>query len=196
MPAHYLPLSNPRSAPDAGREMEDAFDLDNDDEHDTHGDHESTPLTHNVTPPTTAPYESSSRPESTALAGGYDFEREYDFPPPGSPPPPTSHALPNDWGNSNGFLPTAPIAIPKPRRSFFQRVAGAILPTHYQPVPTENHSARPTGGGIENDGVFANVTAKPQAPRTVLSANGDVHIVPEDNQKETPPVRLALVCKL
>ena len=75
MPAHYLPLSNPRSAPDAGREMEDAFDLDNDDEHDTHGDHESTPLTHNVTPHTTAPLESSSRPETTALVGGYDFER-------------------------------------------------------------------------------------------------------------------------
>lgn len=188
MPARYLPLSNPRSAPDAGREMEDAFDLDNDDEQDAHVAHESTPLTHNNSSPTTTPHDSSSRTETTALPGGYDFEREYDFPPPGSPPAPSSQALPNDFGNSNGLLPTAPIAIPKPRRSLFQRFAGAILPTHYQPVPTEQHSTRPTGGGIENDGVFANVTAKPQAPRTVLSANGEVHIVPEDNQKESPPV--------
>ncbi|KAF8199605.1 metal homeostatis protein bsd2 [Pholiota molesta] len=195
MSARYAPLPNPRSAQDADREMEEAFDLEHDmeEDNDAHGAHESTPLTrptpHSPKPaPPAAAADSSLQMETSAIPSGtYDFEREYDFPPPGSPPPPTSQALPNDYGNSNGFLPTAPVAIPKPRRSLFQRVAGAILPTHYQRLPTENHSTRPTGGGIENDGVFANVTAKPQPVRTVRAANGEVHIVPEDNQKESPP---------
>ncbi|KAF8968171.1 hypothetical protein BDZ97DRAFT_1655517 [Flammula alnicola] len=182
MSARYAPLSNPRSAPDAQREMEEAFDLD--DDNDAHTAHESTPLTNNVISPHPEP---SSRQETSAIPGVYDFEREYDFPPPGSPPPPSSRALPNDYGNSNGLLPTSPVAIPKPRRSFFSRVAGAILPTHYQRVPTEHPLTHPTGGGIENDGVFANVTAKPQAARVVRTEDGDVHMVPEDNQKESPP---------
>jgi hypothetical protein len=184
--------------------MEEAFDLEHDmeEDNDAHGAHESTPLTrptpHSPKPaPPAAAANSSLQMETSAIPSGtYDFEREYDFPPPGSPPPPTSQALPNDYGNSNGFLPTAPVAIPKPRRSLFQRVAGAILPTHYQRLPTENHSTRPTGGGIENDGVFANVTAKPQPVRTVRAANGEVHIVPEDNQKESPPVCILLLCCL
>ncbi|KIM39792.1 hypothetical protein M413DRAFT_446718 [Hebeloma cylindrosporum] len=146
MSARYAPLLNPRSAPDAERELEDAFDLDDEDE--GHHANESTRLT-SVVP---RPQEASSRPETTAIPGAYDFEREYDFPPPGSPPP-----------------------------------VGAILPTHYQRVPTDNHSTRPTGGGIENDGVFANVTAKPQAARVVRTEDGNVHLVPEDSQKETPP---------
>jgi hypothetical protein len=164
--------------------MEDAFDLN--DENDDQAAHESTPLTHYNNAQAPQP-EVSSRTETSAIPGGYDFEREYDFPPPGSPPRPSSRALPNDYGNSNGLLPTAPVNVPKPRQSFFRRAVGAILPTHYQRVPTDNHSARPTGGGIENDGVFANVTAKPQAARVVRTEDGDVHLVPEDNQKESPP---------
>jgi len=187
MSAHYIPLSNPRSAPDAERELEDAFDLDDDD--DGHAN-ESTRLTNTVVAP--QPQEVASRSETTAIPGAYDFEREYDFPPPGSPPRPSSRALPNDFGNSNGLLPTSPVTIPKPRKSFFRRAVGAILPTHYQRVPTDNHSTRPTGGGIENDGVFANVTAKPQAARVIRTEDGDVHLVPEDNQKESPPVGRSL----
>lgn len=181
MSARYAPLLNPRSAPDAERELEDAFDLDDEDE--GHHANESTRLT-SVVP---RPQEASSRPETTAIPGAYDFEREYDFPPPGSPPRPSSRALPNDFGNSNGLLPTSPVIVHKPRQSFFRRAVGAILPTHYQRVPTDNHSTRPTGGGIENDGVFANVTAKPQAARVVRTEDGNVHLVPEDSQKETPP---------
>jgi len=184
----YAPLSNPHSAPDAEREMAEAFDLEDEENDDDHMSHsESTPLTRNIA--SSAP-EQTSKTETSALSGAYDFEREYDFPPPGSPPPPSSRALPNDIGNSNGFLPTAPVAVPKPRQSFLRRTFGAILPSHYQPVPTEGgQSSRPTGGGIENDGVFANVTAKPQAARVVRTEDGDVHLVPEDNQKESPPVR-------
>jgi len=183
MPGRYAPLPNPRSAPDAEREMEDAFDL-----HDEHeqADHESAPLTNNNGIQSSMS-EHTPEVETSAIPGAYDFEREYDFPPPGSPPGPSSRALPNDYGNSNGLLPTAPVAIPKPRQSFFRRAVGAILPTHYQRVPTENQPARPTGGGTENDGVFANVTAKPQLGRVVRTEDGDVHVVPEESQKESPP---------
>jgi len=181
MSGRYAPLANPRSAPDAEREMEDAFDLD--DDNDEQAAHESTRLTSNIHPSQPEP---SSRAETSAIPGGYDFEREYDFPPPGSPPRPSSRALPNDYGNSNGFLPTAPVNVPKPRQSFFRRAVGAVLPTHYQRVPTDGPT-RPTGGGIENDGVFANVTAKPQPARVIRTEDGDIHLVPEDNQKESPP---------
>ncbi|KAF8907374.1 hypothetical protein CPB84DRAFT_1725737 [Gymnopilus junonius] len=187
MPGRYAPLPNPRSAPDAEREMEDAFDLN--DEHEEHADHETAPLT-NSNGIHSSRSEHMPGVETTAIPGVYDFEREYDFPPPGSPPRPSSRALPNDFGNSNGLLPTAPVVVPKPRQSFFRRAVGAILPTHYQRVPTENHPTRPTGGGIENDGVFANVTAKPQPGRVITTEDGDVHVVPEDSQKESPPTYL------
>ncbi|KAF9532522.1 hypothetical protein CPB83DRAFT_846923 [Crepidotus variabilis] len=184
MPAGYAPLPNPRSAPDAEREMEDAFDLnDEDDQADT----EETPLTRR-TAEHPQPETSSTRQETTALSGGaYDFEREYDLPPPGSPPRPSARALPNEIGNSNGLLPTAPVDRPQPQRSFFRRIMGNIIPSQYQPVATDSHSTRLTGGGTDNDGVFANVTAKPAPARVVRSENGDIQIMPEESQKELPP---------
>lgn len=185
MPAGYSPLPNPRSNPE--REMADAFDLDEDvDDH--HSVHESTPLTHNDRPPPSATGHVLPR-ETTFIPGAYDFEREYDFPPPGSPPHPSSRALPNDFGNSNGLLPASPIQRPKPRVSFFRRAVGAILPTHYARVSTtEVQLTRPTGGGIENDGVFANVTAKPQPARVIHTEDGSIYVAPENTQDQTPPV--------
>ncbi|KAF8807001.1 hypothetical protein BYT27DRAFT_7233704 [Phlegmacium glaucopus] len=184
MPAGYTPLPNPRSNPE--REMADAFDLD-DDVDDHHSAHETTPLTHDNNQPSSATSHVFPR-ETTSIPGTYDFEREYDFPPPGSPPSPSSRALPNDFGNSNGLLPMSPIQIPKPRVSFFRRAVGAILPTHYARVPTtEAHLTRPTGGGIENDGVFANVTAKPQRARVVQTDDGGIYVAPENSQDQGPP---------
>ena len=167
--------------------MADAFDLDEDvDDH--HSVHESTPLTHNDRPPPSATGHVLPR-ETTFIPGAYDFEREYDFPPPGSPPHPSSRALPNDFGNSNGLLPASPIQRPKPRVSFFRRAVGAILPTHYARVSTtEVQLTRPTGGGIENDGVFANVTAKPQPARVIHTEDGSIYVAPENTQDQTPPV--------
>ncbi|KAJ7202498.1 hypothetical protein B0H12DRAFT_515399, partial [Mycena haematopus] len=168
MPARYAPLSS--SAQDADSELEDAFG----------GDDEDTPLS----PPHDLP---------AHVPGAYDFEREYDYPPPGTPPRsafPSAFAFPNDIGNSNGRLPTEPVVPPVPRSSFFRRAVGAILPTHYTRLPGSDPSAVPVGvhgGGIENDGVFANVMAKPQRARTVRTDDGEVHMVPEDNQKEPPP---------
>ena len=186
MPAGYAPLPNPRSNPE--REMADAFDLDEDaDDH--HSTHESTPLTHNNIQTTPSPTNHVFPRETTSIPGAYDFEREYDFPPPGSPPRPSTRALPNDFGNSNGLLPIAPIQNCKPRVSFFRRAIGAILPTHYARVPaTQGHSTRPTGGGIENDGVFANVTAKPQPSRVIHTEDGGIYLAPETTQEQIPPV--------
>lgn len=165
MSARYTLLPNP----DAERELDDAFDAPETD--DDNGDH-------------------SQPSPSPAIPGAYDFEREYDHPPPGSPPKPTARALPNDYGNSNGLLPTSPLTYSSASRpSIFRRAVGALLPSHYVRVPTQ--SSLPTGGGIENDGVFANVSAKPHRPAQVSrNPDGSIYIVPEDNQKEAPPVRL------
>ncbi|KAF9266636.1 hypothetical protein L218DRAFT_896834 [Marasmius fiardii PR-910] len=182
MPARYSPLPTKNNAE---RELNAAFD--DEDENDD----ENTPLNHaarnfTINTPTAA---------TTPNAGTYDFERDYDVPPPGSPPAPSSFALPNDHGNSNGFLPSSPIqtTFPAPRRnspSFFRRVVGAVLPTHYARVPTEDSPdsrSRILGGGAENDGVFANVTAKPQPAQVIRTAEGNIHLVPEETQKEAPP---------
>jgi hypothetical protein len=123
----------------------------------------------------------------------YDFDREYDFPPPGSPTPPLAEARPNDYGNSNGLLPDSPIDRPQPKRPLFRRILGAILPSQYQPVATESRHLTPTGRG--NDGVFANVVAKPQPARTVQTDNGEVIVVPEESQKDTPPVCFDFFCR-
>ncbi|KAH9838576.1 uncharacterized protein C8Q71DRAFT_751914 [Rhodofomes roseus] len=190
MPAGYAPLPNPRSEPDADRELEDAFDDHEDDEHSatetshlTHGHYvDSHPLAVDTTAPSAA--------TPTSRPGAYDFEREYeyDFPPPGSPPSPSNFARPNDWGNSNGELPVAPQRPEPPRPSFFRRVVGALLPQHYSRVPTEpNGASAPLGGGLDNDGVFANVMAKPGRSVALTNENGEVIMVPEDSQNELPP---------
>ncbi|KAF8348849.1 hypothetical protein F5887DRAFT_947861 [Amanita rubescens] len=113
--------------------------------------------------------------------GAYDFERDYsyDHPPPGSPLHPSDRARPNDIGNSNGRIPTSPIPTSPQRPSFIRRAAGALLPQYYTRVSTSD-SHHPVGGGIENDGVFANVMAKPQPQRTITAENGDVYLVPEE----------------
>lgn len=189
MSARYAPLPNPRSAPDAERELDDAFESDNDDDQTAHM--ESTPFTRS--------YTSSQRgavPPPLTIPGAYDFEHDYDYdyPPPGSPPVPTAHALPNDYGNSNGLLPSSPTRPLSNRPSFFRRAVGALLPQHYTRVPTESESSvRPRGGGLENDGVFANVMAKPGRAVPVRSDNGETYIVPEDVQKDAPPVSWLLV---
>jgi hypothetical protein len=188
MPARYAALPNPRSIPDTERELDDAFGSANDDNNDT----ESTPLVgsnpQSASPGDVAPSRVGGQ---TSIPGTYDFEREYsyDLPPPGSPPRPSTFALPNDIGNSNGLLPTSPIRRkPMPRLSLFRRLVGAVLPTHYMPVPS-GPTGGVVGGGLENDGVFANVTAKPQRAREVHTESGDVYLVPEDSQKDIPPVR-------
>jgi hypothetical protein len=184
MPARYAPLPNPRSLPDREQELEAAFESDSED--DESQQLESMPLTRTQHQPHRSP----------PVPGAYDFERDYDYdrPPPGSPPRPSAMALPNEIGNSNGLVPAErEVARPQPPRpSFFRRAVGAVLPTHYALVPTSDSEAggsgRVIGGGSMNDGVFANVTAKPGRQVPVQTEQGDVHMVPEESQRDAPPV--------
>ncbi|KAJ7494651.1 hypothetical protein B0H11DRAFT_2002827 [Mycena galericulata] len=149
MPVRYAALPT-RSAQDADSDLEAAFA----------DDDEETPL--NPIPASVTAH----------VPGAYDFEREYDHPPPGSPPD----------------SPTDPVIPPPPRPSFFRRAVGAILPTHYARLPASDPAAAGVhGGGINNDGVFNNVVAKPTRARTVTAEDGQIYMVPEDNQKEPPP---------
>ncbi|KAI0335516.1 hypothetical protein GY45DRAFT_1316861 [Cubamyces sp. BRFM 1775] len=206
MSARYAPLPNPHTDPDAINEMEAAFDdSDDDDDHHTpvtsRNGYQSLP---NAEPARHSYDDDQHRTASThapAPSGTYDFENvDFDYirPPPGSPPGPSTRALPNEFGNSNGYVPsfsqvrTDASPAPSQRRgpSWFRKTAQAVLPSHYvqrlglAEQPERPHG--PIGGGTANDGVFANVTAKPS--RGVRIQDGDdVFIVPEEVQKEVPP---------
>ena len=146
-------------------EVEAAFDYREDDDDDDRSISESQPLNNNASP--AAPSHRSTRSQAhTSTPGTYNFETvDYDFPPPGSPPPPSTHALPNNWGNSNGNIPDFSSRPPvQPNRPWWKRTAGTVLPSS---IVNRLGLAPPTGlvgGGTNNDGVFANVTAKPTRP--------------------------------
>lgn len=183
MPGQYARIPNPsdRHHQDLDDEVEAAFDYREDDDNEAS---ESQPLNRN----TSQPLPRAPEPP-TNTPGTYNFEIVgYDYPPPGSPPPLSAHAIPNDWGNSNGMVPDFHgNPLPPPRQPWWKRAA-SVLP---ESVSTRlgMSSARPSGavgGGINNDGVFANVTAKPTAPLRIQ--NGDEsYVVPEDAQNEAPP---------
>jgi len=119
---------------------------------------------------------------SQAIPGAYDFERDYDQPPPGSPTHPPPFAVPNAFGNTNGLVPTSePVrpAGPSWLGRAFRGVFGGPRPP-----------ARAVGSGLDNDGVFANVVAKPNGQETVMTRIEDetgVHWVPEVASKDVPP---------
>ena len=195
MSNRYAPIPNPRSDPVAQNEMEAAFD-------DPEGDDEqNTSETQPLNPPPPIP-------------GSYDFENvDYDYPPPGSPPAPSSFAVPNNHGNSNGVIPSFS-ALPVPRRGWFKKTATAILPSYYLQRfgLASNRPAGTVGGGVNNDGVFANVTAKPSRPTQITDGSSDhsgllrryihyfsgddTYLVPEDSRAEAPPSYAHAQCTL
>lgn len=180
----YIPVANEPPVRPSDEEMEQAFESDD-------GDLVSAPLTQ----------PSGHQQQGQASLGQqqegfvYDFEREYDHPPPGSPPEQAS-AFTHTIGNTNGVIPNPANVVrnfPTPtsnRPSFFRRAVGALLPQHYARVPTSD-AIDVHGSGIENDGVFSNVLAKP-SPRTVRTSDGEIQEMPEDAQKDVPPVRMQL----
>src|SRR5690349_5101781 len=104
MPAYsqYRPIL-PTNAREAEREMEAAFESDNDDDtgsmhslDHSNGNNDDESVGHTV---------SGGYRQLTinTIPGSYNFEREYeyDYPPPGSPPELSASARPNDFGNSN-----------------------------------------------------------------------------------------------
>ncbi|KAG7096802.1 hypothetical protein E1B28_004211 [Marasmius oreades] len=184
MSNRYAPLPNPRSDLDAEHELEAAFD--NSDDEDDLDVSETHPLT-SSTP--SAP--THKTPTTARTTGTYDFENvDYDYPPPGSPPPPSTRALPNNHGNTNGLVPTLDIdpSVHAPRRNWFQRTFTAVLPSRYAERLgyTQHRLTGAIGGGSNNDGVFANVTAKPSRPVTIQDGD-ETYIVPEDSRAEAPP---------
>lgn len=162
MSNRYAPLPNyPNANEEPNEELEAAFD-DSDDEDAS----ELQPLN-----------PVRNQPFQRAPQGTYDFEADYDHPPPGSPPGPSAVALPNDHGNSNGiisFTVDVPASTHAQRGGWFGRTAAAVLPTHYVQrfglVPQAPTGV--VGGGTNMDGVFANVTAKPSRP--VRVQNGEL----------------------
>lgn len=186
--ARYAPLPNPHTDPTRDEELEAAFE-DSDDE-----DEDRSPVNnnnHNRTArngayqslPNDEPSEQPDSPQHHTQ-GAYDFENvDYDYirPPPGSPPGPSTRALPNEWGNSNGLIPSFTSVSTDAeymRGSWFGRAARSVLPSHYvqrlglqAQVPT--HAV---GGGTLNDGVFANVTAKPSRPLRIRDGGSNFHI--------------------
>lgn len=195
--ARYAPLPTQPTQEDADRDLQDAFGNDDDEEDIL----ESTHLINQSHQSSTNPPPHGNRPQPIQIPGTYDFERDYDYtmPPPGSPPRPSATALPNDYGNSNGLIPTTPAITPLASGQssggfsiLFRKAVGSILPTHYQTLPTQSPSPRVVGGGSQNDGVFANVMAKPVlSARTVIEDDG-VFIAPETVQSQAPPVCLHL----
>ncbi|KDQ59350.1 hypothetical protein JAAARDRAFT_192849 [Jaapia argillacea MUCL 33604] len=170
--------------------MDDAFESDDE-------GFESTPLTH-TNGTVVNDIHHGVDAGTPAVPVYYDFERErdYDYPPPGSPPPPPAFALPNEYGNSNGILPSPPTPTRAnttshaPRASIFRRAVSALLPTHYSRLPTSDPShpaTRALGGGTDNDGVFSNVMAKPTRPLQIHDEAGNIYLVPEEAQKDAPP---------
>lgn len=181
MPVGYAPLPTQLPTQDADRELNEAFASDEEEEQ-----LNSEPTTESRPPGETA------KPSPT-IPAAYDFERDFDYvrPPPGSPPRPSAVALPNDFGNSNGLVPSSPVEAPIHRPSFFRRAVGAILPTHYTRLPATGGVPHPQamGGGTQNDGVFANVTAKPSRPVQVRTDDDSAYVMPEETQSNAPPVR-------
>ncbi|KAG6903502.1 hypothetical protein C0995_005525 [Termitomyces sp. Mi166 len=179
---------NSRADHDPQDDMEAAFDYTEDDDDDINDSHESHPLNPDPTSPSTiqAP---PPNPHPLRVPGTYDFENvDYDYPPPGSPPRPSAIALPNDYGNSNGLIPQIPDGGLAPRPSWLRRTTVSILPARFAQSLGLTHQ-RPQGaigGGTVNDGVFANVTAKPTRPVTVQEGD-DTFVVPEETRAEAPP---------
>ncbi|KAF9057689.1 hypothetical protein BJ165DRAFT_1422478 [Panaeolus papilionaceus] len=175
LPGQDRPAQRDREA-----EMQAAFDF-SDDEDDDNNNSETRPLN---PAPSSAPTVSAA----PHVPGTYNFESvDYDYPPPGSPPPPTSAALPNTIGNSNGYIPDFESVHPEtPRRSWLHTTLVSVMPPSLLARFDSGRTRGPIGGGTNNDGVFANVTAKPSAPVRIQDGD-ETYIVPEDSRQEAPP---------
>lgn len=171
--ARYAPLPNPHTDADAQNEMEAAF-LESDDEDDHDQPQMRAPNVRNgySSLPNTDP-EILSSPADDHIphaSNVYDFESvNYDAdwarPPPGSPPASTQFFQVQANGNSNGLIPDfSSVARNAQRRTggWMRRVLPQTV-TERLGMGSANVEGA-VGGGTGNDGVFANVTAKPSRP--------------------------------
>jgi hypothetical protein len=171
-------------------EMDRAFDGPGDDEDDTN---ESHALLGNNTsqPPLQHPQGRSGTPP---MPGDYDFNRDYVscpylrcrsayadspqfLPPLDSPPPFEPYSAHNPApGNSNGIMPSEPVARPQQARHFL----GGVLPSAFLP----RKAPQTVGGG--QSGVFANLSARPDGQPVERREDG-VEFANEDELKDAPP---------
>ena len=169
MSARYAPLPTQRPSDHSDDELDAAFNG-SDDELDYDDDNapasESQPLNPSRSGRASPPHSIQTHPLPIAIPGAYDFERvDYDVPPPGSP----TRAMVNDYGNSNGHIPSFDTDAdsaglgPQGSRSWFSRTAANLLPSHYVHqlgLGGPSTSAVHVGGGDMNDGVSSNISAK------------------------------------
>ncbi|KAG8856795.1 hypothetical protein FRB96_006299 [Tulasnella sp. 330] len=184
MPSRYAPVPT-TSQQD---EMNAAFDdSDDEGEENLHSNNDRAPLLSQQRPssayhPLERELDSPDSPIDTRrsfatsvpappVPGSYNFE--FDYPPPPGSPPITA------YGNSNGTVPSGPVMPSGTRPNILRRALGAILPSHY--------TRDPRGGGIGNDGVFANMSARPGGAVPTRDPMTGVHFAPEEVQKEAPP---------
>ncbi|KAF9653399.1 hypothetical protein BDM02DRAFT_3232405 [Thelephora ganbajun] len=197
MPARYAPLPTQRPPEHSDDELDAAFNG-SDDELDYDDDNapvsESQPLNPSRAGRTSPPLSAQNRPLSIAVPGTYDFERvDYDVPPPGSP----TRAIANDYGNTNGNVPSFDTDVGfaglgrGSARTWFSRTAANVLPLHYVRrlgLGGTSVPAARVGGGVRNDGVFSNITAKPERRRQQQTEGDDsIYLAPEETQREGPP---------
>jgi len=71
---------------------------------------------------------------------------------------------------------------------WFQRAAATLFPSSFLSSVglAPSRPSGPIGGGTNNDGVFANVTAKPSVPGRVQDGD-NMYVVPEDARQDAPP---------
>jgi len=186
----YAPVAASQGdADDADRQIEEAFDIGDEDHDDQTHDHTPLLARHDAAEgrtPRTSRTPVTNRPITSN--GLYNFE--YDFPPPGSPP--TNLAIANTWGNTNGVVITEPVNYhPSSRGNWFTRAWRTLTGTGRQAVPEGSR----IGGGTSNDGVFSNLSsrpiarsARPAAARTGGdSADDSIFYAPELARDDAPP---------
>ncbi|KLO15858.1 hypothetical protein SCHPADRAFT_995499 [Schizopora paradoxa] len=208
MPAQYAALPSDPRHDDEIDELEAAFEG-SDDEGDEDQFHDARSEYQPLKPEDTSSPEvpltnagidggdverSTSNGRHARTQSTYDFENvnDYDYayhPPPGEPPRADRALENNNWGNTNGIIPDfSNISFPQNAHQRGLNWIRSFLPERFRGRSSARE--RVVGGGFENDGVFANVMAKPtvHAPGQLEGDEVDgVYVMPEDAQKDAPP---------
>lgn len=134
------------------------------------------------------PQSASRIPQRPTINGRYNFE--YDYPPPPGSPPQERAEPSNTWGNSNGIVPDFSNPRNLPRRT-----TGWLSNTWRGLTGWKRPELRVVGGGIQNDGVFGNLSARPVPasaaranPESAAEQDSNLH-APEFASSDAPPVR-------
>lgn len=135
------------------------------------------------------PQQTPRTSQHPTIDGRYNFEYDYP-PPPGSPP--LERAEPsNTWGNSNGVIPdfSNPRTLPRHATGWLSKTWRALTGTG-QKRPEQ----RVVGSGIQNDGVFGNISARPVPARAARAQSesareqDSILHAPEFASSDAPPV--------